>query len=377
MRNKKGAFAGFIIGLLMVPGSIALHAWNEYRTIHRTHGLQEAQRDVVSIEPEQRSTDQDGKLVHLSGESRTEAILTDEEFAISQNAVHLRRTVEMYQWTEDKEERDDHTTYNYQLEWKEGRVDSDSFNRRSGHENPIPKFASRSSSAKRVDVGLFHLNNELRDQMQNWQPVDFGETSITETRPNDSERFTTYENVFYWSESSPRPDSPQIGDLKISFDKVTPGDVSFVAKLAGETFETYRTSNGEPIERLYDGILGVEEVFANLKSENTILAWMLRGLGALLCVIGVLLIFGPVQKMFSWIPYVGDFTGGLFFLAALLIGGAISLTTISISWIAVRPLMGIGLLVAAGLSFFLLSKLGKNSKAETQRITVTDDMLIE
>lgn len=103
---------------------------------------------------------------------------------------------------------------------------------------------------------------------------------------------------------------------------------------------------------------------------------MLRGLGLILSVIGVLLLFSPIQKLFSWIPFVGDITGGLFFVAALLIGGAISLTTISVAWIAVRPLMAIGLLAAVAISFFLLSKLGKKPEAESVTV-VTDDMLVK
>lgn len=279
MGRRKGAFAGFIVGLLMVPGSIGLHAWNEYRTIHRTRGLKEAQRDVVSISPDERSHEHEGKLVHLSGESDTDEILKDAEFAVSENAVHLRRTVEMYQWTEDEDDDDGRKSYSYGMEWVEGRVNSDSFNQRAGHENPVPKFESVSSSAKRVDVGVYRLNNKLRDQMQSWHPVVFGESAIAQARPEDAEQFTTYDNVFYWSATLPDPGSPKVGDLKISFDHVKPGEVSFVARLAGETFETYRTSNGEPIERLYDGILSSEDVFTNLKTENAVLAWCCAGLG--------------------------------------------------------------------------------------------------
>ena len=79
---------------------------------------------------------------------------------------------------------------------------------------------------------------------------------------------------------------------------------------------------------------------------------------------GILLIFGPAQSLFSWIPIVGDVTGFLFFVVAALIGLIISLTTISVSWIAVRPLLGVALLVIAAVSLFFLFKLRKSVKDE-------------
>ena len=377
MARVKGAFAGFIIGCLMIPGSIALHAWNEYRTIHRTHGLNEAEHDVIAIEPDRIASDHDGKLVHVAGKSHTDDVLIDKEFGIRENAIHLRRTVKMYQWVETEHDDDGKTTYSYHKAWEEGRVNSQSFSRKQGHENPTPKFKSRSSSAGNVTIGAYRLNNALRDQMQNWKPIQFGESAVSTARPNDAEQFTMHENKFYWSENSPNPNSPEIGDLEIGFDHVAPDDVSLVAKLSGETFDTYRTSNGEPIERLYDGILSAQEIFIKLKTENTMIAWGIRLGGTALCVIGVFLLFGPIQKLFSWIPVVGNVTNNLFFLAALLIGFSISMVTISVSWIAVRPVLGIGLLAAAAVAFFFLSKLGGKPAERPDDVTVvTDDMVV-
>ena len=378
----KGAFAGVIIGLLMIPGSVALHAWNEYRTIHRTHGLNEAESDVVTVDSERVATDQNGKLVHLAGRSHTDEVLQDKEFGIRENAVHLRRTVQMYQWTEDEDDDDGRKTYSYDLDWVEGRVRSESFNQRAGHENPQPKFKSRSDSAKNVTLGAYRLNESLRDQMQNWTPVEFGESSLKESRPDDSEQFILEGNQFYWSVENPNPDNPKVGDQKIIFEHVVADEVSFVAKLKGESFETYRTSNGETIERLYDGLLSSAEIFTKLRTENTMIAWAIRVGGTFLSVLGVLLLFGPIQRLFSWIPFLGNVAGNLFFMAALLIGCSISFLTISISWIAVRPLLGFVLLVASVGSIYLFARLGKKSspamQAEAADVTVvTDDMLVK
>ena len=44
-----GSVVGVLIGFLMVPGSCLLIAWNEYRTIHRTQGLIQAEKVVVEV----------------------------------------------------------------------------------------------------------------------------------------------------------------------------------------------------------------------------------------------------------------------------------------------------------------------------------------
>ena len=80
-----------------------LISWNEYRTIHRTRGLLEAEQvveevqDAMEIVPEQN-----GKLVHLTGQATTQETLKDKDFAVSRLALRLNRQVEMYQWVERK-----------------------------------------------------------------------------------------------------------------------------------------------------------------------------------------------------------------------------------------------------------------------------------
>lgn len=363
--RSRGVFAGFIFGFILVPGSVALHAWNEYRTIHRTRGLQEAERDVVTVDTELVAGEMDGKLVHLSGLAHTDEVLRDQEFGIRENAIHLKRSVEMFQWTESKRERDGDTRYDYDLEWRADRVNSESFHHPNGHRNPQPQYSSQTASADRVDLGAYRLNDTLRDQMKRWQPVEFNLDGIHETVGEEqAQHFVEHEGYLHWSAGEPRPNDPQLGDLRLTFQRVAPGDVSLMASLKGTSFETYRTSNGEKIERLYDGNLTADELVGKLKTENTIIAWGIRVGGLFMCIFGVSLIFGPARALFSWIPLVGDITGGLIFVVAALIGLSISLATIAISWIAVRPILGIALLAITAVAIYMLFKVRKSVQTE-------------
>ena len=77
-----------------------------------------------------------GKLVLVTGQLDIEDALEDPAYAISINAVKLRRVVQVYQWyeTEDQTnmetgEHDSHRekTYSYNRDWFEYHIDSESF----------------------------------------------------------------------------------------------------------------------------------------------------------------------------------------------------------------------------------------------------------
>lgn len=363
--RMKGAIAGVFFGLLLVPGSIALHAWNEYRTIHRTKGLAEAQRDVVSVsDVSQLMSEYDGKLVHLSGLAHTDEVLADEKFSIRENGIHLKRQVEMYQWDESSSRKNDRKTYSYSKGWHEGRINSENFHE-SGHVNPALPFKGHRQSAKQVTLGAYKLTSKLLKEMDNWQNIALNEAAILEAVGSDGQgHFVVSGNELYWGKAKPSPGSPEVGDVRMTFKVVKPADVSVMARLQGEKFSTYKTSNGEPIEDLYYGLMSSDELVGKLKTENTIMAWLIRGGGFLMCGIGISLIFGPAQALVSWIPMVGDITGFMIGIVAFLLASIISLTTISIAWIAVRPLLGITLLVLTAALIAALLFLRRSTKTE-------------
>lgn len=372
-KNKNSIFGALIVamfGLLLIPGSIALHAWNEYRTIHRSRGLAEASSSVQTIaDPQIVASELDGKLVHLTGKVETKETLVDEKFGIRADAVRLARRVQMFQWTEDKRTNDGKTTYSYDREWHSGRVSSDSFHRTNGHVNPRLPFAEVELMAEQVDVGAYELSADLKKQMNNFEPIEISEAAILETI-GDSEvgSFLVRDNTLYWGFEAVDPDSPEIGDVKIVFECVPPGDVSLIAALRGNSFGEYKTSNGEPIERLYPGIHSSEEVVSRLMTENTMMAWGMRILGFVMCAMGFALMFGPFQAMVGWIPLIGGFTRGILFLIGVVLALIISLTTISISWIAVRPLLGVALLLISALLGYVLIRLRRSTTEEPQVI---------
>jgi hypothetical protein len=140
----------------------------------------------------------------------------------------------------------------------------------------------------------------------------------------------------------------------VRFEVTLPQTVTVVAAQRGTSFATYQAKAGSGILLLQEGPVSAAGMFEAAQTANTIKTWLLRGAGFLLMFFGLLLVVRPISVAGSVVPLLGSVlgagTGLLSFLAAM----ALSLTTIGIAWIAYRPLLAVGLLVAATAAVALL-----------------------
>ena len=77
------------------------------------------------------------------------------------------------------------------------------------------------------------------------------------------------------------------------------------------------------------------------------IAWLLRLLGFLMLFGGVRTMLGPLTVLSDIVPFLGRIVRFGTGLVAFLVAMPCTLVTIAIAWIAHRPALGIGLLVAA------------------------------
>jgi hypothetical protein len=372
-RRLRDSLAAMVIGFVLIPISVVLHGWNEYRTVHRTRGLAEARRLVSTIpHSHQLAQELDNRLVHLSGKADTEEILADDRFNVRQRAIHLRRTVEMYQWTEKEihqrgSQDNSRRTFEYERIWSSSPIDSTRFQDAYGHDNPGFPFESRTLTAEHAFVGVYQLNDFLKQSMNEWQAIPISQETLLETIDADQrENYLLRNSELFISRGPPEPDRPRIGDLRILFSSVQPAEVSLVAQMRGNSFAPFKTSNGENIQKLYLGKLTAEEVMDRLDTENTTIAWMLRMGGVFLSILGFVLCLRPLSAVVSFVPLLGSLTSGLLFLVAMLLGGVVSLTTIGMAWIAVRPLLGISALALAAAGVFAIVRLRNKNQVNQQ-----------
>jgi len=164
------SFKGIAGGLALVVASFALLFWNEGRTIKETKALKEGAQNVVSVDVAQIDSNNEGRLIHVSGKAKTTDVLNEDFFGVSLNALKLSRVVEAYQWEEQTETKTERasgggekktTTYSYRKVWSSELIDSSNF-KESGHDNPTGLPVENAEYyASDVSLGAFKLPERL------------------------------------------------------------------------------------------------------------------------------------------------------------------------------------------------------------------------
>ncbi|HKV08704.1 MAG TPA: TMEM43 family protein [Thermoanaerobaculia bacterium] len=366
-----------LIGLILFILSFPLLFWNEGRAVKTARSLEEGAGAVVTVPADAVSPGNEGKLVHVTGPIATDGPVADDELGIQADAVKLIRKVEMYQWIEEEKSEtkkklgggeETVTTYEYKKAWSADPVDSSAFYESAGHENPgdFP-LPSTTFVADPVRLGAFTLAAEQVDQLDEATnlPVD---ASAAESLP---EGFAAQvaNGGFYMGEN---PASPVIGDIRISFQIVNPQQASVVAVQTGETFAAYQADAGDTVLLVEEGTHTSAEMFQAAQSANTMMTWIFRVIGFFSMFIGLGLIFRPLSVLGDVVPLFGSLLGAGIGLFAFLTSFVLTLVTIAIAWIAVRPILGISLLVlAAGGLFWLISANRKKKRAQQVQPSAT------
>ena len=375
----KKALVGLLVGLLSLVISIGLLIWNEGRAIQTYRALAEGAAAVVSIDATSRDPGNDGKLVHISAPVSVEGVPRDSLFGISaEKAVGLSRSVEMYQWVENSESKTEKkigggeettTTYSYQKEWRAGRVDSSRFKRADDHANPDSMPEAQTFVADAARVGVFSVPAEMVadiGQRSAISPTDAdvasAATQLSADRPVKRDGQT-----IYVGQSAKTPD---VGDLRLSFERIDAKEASFIGRQNGEALVAYVSKNGRDIFLSAGGDADAARMFQSAQSENTVITWILRLVGLLVLFIGFVLVFSIFSVLADIIPFVGSivsFGTTLFaFVLTLLLGALV----IAIGWIAYRPMLAIGILAVAGVVAFWLVRRRRSAVAAPQPAAV-------
>ncbi|MCF6360961.1 MAG: TMEM43 family protein [Cyclobacteriaceae bacterium] len=370
---------GVLFGIALFLGAFVVLWWNEGRAIKTERGLDEGASLVATIDVDKIEQTNDGKLVHLIGPVETESIFKDEMFNIELNALKLNRIVEMYQWVETKEEStkkkvgggtETTTTYGYVKSWNGSLIDSDNFKVPEEHTNP--KNFAYNSYGRATDVatiGVFTLSNSLLYDISNYQPLPV--SNVDTLKVKNSQIMES--GIVYIGEGSPT--HSKIGDIKLKFKVIKPGQYSIVAKQVDNTFEPFGTSEGTTISMISSGTVSSENMFQAAQNENTIITWILRLVGFFMMFIGLVMIFNPLVVLADVLPFLGSLLGMGLSLMAGVISFMLSFITIAIAWIKFRPVLGIGLLIA-GIGVFILFYITagkkKNLKTDSSSSEIED-----
>jgi len=357
-----GAIGGIFFGLILVAGAVLLLFWNEGREVKTAKSLKEGEGAVISAEAGTVNPANNHKLVHVTAQAATAAVLRDPVFGVSANAIRLDRKALMYEWKETKKSEthknlggstDTVTTYSYAKSWENGVIDSTHFNQAADHVNPTKMLTGNFGAvAKDVSFGAFKLPSSAISRMPGDEPLALDEGSLEKLAPAMKAKAHLADGTVYIGKD---PQAPEIGDQKFQFTALLPGGFSIVARQIDNTFEPYPTHAGREIMIVEAGDVSADLMFNHAEKENQTLAWILRGVGVFVMFLGLLMIFSPISVFADVIPLLGDIIGMGTALAALLITMALSLITIAVAWITYRPVLGGGMLAVA-IAWLVFSK---------------------
>jgi hypothetical protein len=374
----KNGVVGTLIGIVLILVAIYFLFWNEGRAIQTYRALVEGAGLVVSIDSSKIDSALDSKLVHITGPVKPNGEVVDPQFDIrADGALAIAREVEMYQWVEKSESKTEKnvggseettTTYTYSKEWSSDRNDSSDFKVQNGHENPDFAVPANTVTVESANVGAFVLDGSSVANLGDQKTIPLTQAdadrmaeNVATTRP-----VRLNQGGIYIGNSST---SPQVGDLKIRFERTDLAEASFVGKQQGDTITAYTATNGREIFLSAAGKKDAPAMFEQAQTENTIITWVIRAAGLIGIFIGFQLFFGLFGVIGDVIPFIGSIVRGGTAIIALILTLIIGPITIAIGWIAYRPLLafaiiGAGLAIAA-LLIFLRRKRAPAAPAET------------
>jgi hypothetical protein len=352
----KQAFGGIVIGLLLIPGSMWLLAWNEGRAVTTARSLAEGAGIVRSVDIARPDPANEGRLVHVAGPLRVPGTLRDPEFGVTaEGAVRLVRTVEMYQWEEERRSetrttlgggQETVTTYSYRQSWSSRPIDSGRFQQPQGRQNPPFRYQAATQAAREGTIGGFRLAEAQLSGIGESRPVPLQQGQVTVPPGAQIQGDAIYVSAQGFGAPG---GAAQIGDMRIRFQVARAEEATVLAGQRGDAFAPYQTRAGDVLMMTATGVVPAAEMIRQAEQTNMLMTWGIRLGGALLMMIGFGMILAPFRVLADVVPLFGAIVGAGTGLIGLMLTAILAPLTIAIAWFAYRPLVG-AIVFAAGVA---------------------------
>lgn len=351
-KNVKNAFAGLLFGLLFFIGSFFLLSWNEGNSVKTHAALNWAQAQMLTAEPQPLDRTLEDRIVYLAGDTTVTQPILDSTFAVSApDALRLRRTVEMYQWRESKNTREENTygggtnkvtTYTYSKGWSEKAENSAEFHIPAGHQNPPMPVRSETLNARTATLGDYVLTPRILAELENYTRT---------VMPAATGEYRVINEQLY---KGATPEDPQVGDIRVSFAAVPADEVSIIGQQRGNSIVEAKGPSDRNVLLVEPGIQSAESMFDNAHRTASLLTWAIRAGGWFLMYLGLVLILNPIKMVAGFIPGARPLLGFGIGLVSAILALLLSGVTIAIAWLAYRPLFSLGAIATGiGLAFVL------------------------
>ena len=404
-----GAIKGIFIGLILFVVGFPILWLNEGDAVHNTNALNELQKVTIDVGTPEIKAENEGKPVFMTGPAATQDVLTDAVFGISENAIRLTREVEIYQYVEHEHSEtkkkmgggtETVTTYTYEPGWVQAPIASNTFAdpeaRNKCRNVGIMRFQNDEMKATNVSFGAFKFGPEIISKIGGSKTYQFapdfqmppqmkalgarieGEYVIVPYTAPATVTASAVGQAVNAVAGNGDPNAAgqavanavvqqpvtQIGDLRVKFTISKPHDVSLIAVQKGDTFTDYKAKNGKTQFLFLDGAHTATDLFEAKAASNKMKRWLFRVIGFMVMFIGLSMVFRPLSVLADVIPFLGTIVGKGTGFVAFIIAAICSLVTIAIAWIAYRPILGISLLVVAGVCVYLFISKKKAAAAQ-------------
>jgi hypothetical protein len=363
-----GSITGVLFGIVFVIGSIILLFWNEGRAVQTARSLTEGGKVVVDVAASPVDPNNEGTLVHLSGDTKAGAPISDHTFGVSAKALHLVRVAEMYQWEEDKHQEthksiggseETVTTYTYKKVWSDRAIDSQTFRHSDGHANPQKQYGRFSVTAADATLGAFKLSAAVLNLLPTSAALQLDQQAADSLKSRIPNAQIADGDIYIGG----NPDSPQVGDYKISYVYAPVGPVSAIGRQSGSSIAPYQTRAGDRLLLAVPGEQPAAEMFKQAERDNMILTWIIRLGGVLAMWLGAFLVMRPLVVVADVVPLIGSVIGAGAGLVALAFTMVVAGFVIALAWFWYRPLVGIAVLAAGLIAGFFAHRLAASRSA--------------
>lgn len=291
---------------------------------------------AVPVDATAPAPDAVGAIVAATGPLLADGRLGDEY--MGGPYVTLDRSAEMFAWVQTRHRyqvkrggaMETVETVGYERRWTALPPRSDEFRTPAGHENPAMPIAARSWTAGTVRLGALRVDPSERS-LPSATPVALEPAQVKQGRPDGGFLYL----------GAARPESPRVGDVRLSYRAVAPGGQYTVFGRLADAGTLAPAADGPPGGyALHDGTRA--EVLARYDRTEQLLTFILLGWFMLLCGVGYALI--PLHRLFGVPAVVGRRGLGAAFLLAIPCSAALTLVALA----ALRFTGSLYAMIAAG-----------------------------
>lgn len=290
-RRKIEGIPPFLSHVILWSG-VALLVWGETYSAMRSISIDSGSQEVVTANPALPDPDNDGHILHLTGNLRAATPAADPRFGAIPGgpAAFLRRTVEMRQWKKLSPRNASRTAREgFDLTWSKDEIDTRADDAPPDFMNPPMPIRTEGFLAQGLQLEAYAIDEvtltavdkmspvkpsrELASQMETALPgykayLTGDWIVLSRTEPEVSRYRRTDDRVW------------PAGALRVKFEFVPIGPFTVVGSQFGNRIRPYEPPNGAAVLIARTGNHPASALFRSAAQSNTLFRWAIRIFGA-------------------------------------------------------------------------------------------------